>query len=356
MRARRWKWTGLGVVVLAIVVFSAVWLGSGQRSGPPPRPPVNKAIVALGDSVASGEGAGSYTRDTDGQNGNYCHRSKVAEVMKTKIDHYPFRYNLACSGAKASAITAKGRYGEPAQTEELARIAKQHPVGAIVVTAGANDDPDFSGLLRKCVEATLFSAPCSQGFDKQWQAKVDAMVPKVSRALRGVRDTMRQAGYRDDAYQLIVQSYAAPVGPDMKDQLRDLNGCPITKQDVRWVRGKGVPTLSKGLARAAEQADARFLDMSKAGYGHEACTGKVNQKGKGQRAGGEWFNRLKIDWQDLQFAGRANHSIASSFHPNAAGQRAFAKCLTEFVAGERQRAECVPGQSNDLRLARSEDG
>ncbi|WP_031465799.1 GDSL-type esterase/lipase family protein [Sciscionella sediminilitoris] len=354
MRARWWKWTVLGVVVIAIVVTGAVWLGTGGPGRPAP-PPVPKAIVALGDSVASGEGAGSYTADTDGKDGNFCHRSTVAEVLRTRIDGYPFRYNLACSGARSSDITKGGRYREPPQTAELAKIAKQHPVGAIVVTVGANDAPDFSGLLAKCIEASLFGSPCSEGFGGEWKSRVDAMVPKVTGALRGVRDVMHKAGYRDDAYQLIVQSYAAPVGPDAREQLRNLNGCPFTGPDLNWVRGKGVGSLDGGLRRAADAVGARYLDMSRAGFGHEACSGTMNDNGPKQKPDGEWFNRLKVDWTDLRVLARADHAIASSFHPNAAGHAAFARCLSAFVSGTDRKAACVAGEDRTLQPQPADD-
>lgn len=342
MRARWWKRTGLGLAVLVLFAAAVVQLNTGSRIGNPVTHPVNKAIVSLGDSTLSGEGAGSYVDGTNGKDGNFCHRSSRAEVLRTAVPHYPFKYNFACSGAKAADIGKTGKYGEPAQAGQLRKVAKQHRIGAVVLSVGANDDPGFSALLGKCVQASLFGSPCSQGFRHEWRSQVDAMVPKVTKALRTVRDTMRQAGYRKHQYELIVQSYAAPVGPNAKSELRSLDGCPFTGTDLRWIRGAGIRTLDDGMRRAAESADARYLDMAAAGRGHEACTGNA----KGHQ---EWFNRLRIDWKDLKAADRARHAIAASFHPNAAGHAAFAKCLSAFVAGDKDQASCRGGAAGHLR-------
>ena len=42
------------------------------------------AVVTLGDSVASGEGAGDYEQGTRGEGGNWCHRSQNALIHRNK--------------------------------------------------------------------------------------------------------------------------------------------------------------------------------------------------------------------------------------------------------------------------------
>jgi lysophospholipase L1-like esterase len=143
------------------------------------------AIVAMGDSEISGEGAGSYEAATDGPS-NYCHRSLKAwiKVVAIKADAH---VNLACSGADSSNLTSgqPGQYGEPSQADRLASVAKQYRVKYIFVTVGANDDPDFGGTATRCVYAYVFQTGygCAQTDGPTWANRVAKMEPKVQGAL-----------------------------------------------------------------------------------------------------------------------------------------------------------------------------
>src|SRR5699024_834714 len=121
-----------------------------------------------------------------------------------------------------------------------------------------------------------------------------------------------EADYEPDDYDLVLQSYASPVSADIPENLRNLDGCPFRPDDLAWIQDHGAPTLAAGLQQAAEQAGVRFLDLSKAGQGHEACSG-------GDEKSSEWFTRFTVQWDDLQFAERASHAVQESFHPNATG-------------------------------------
>jgi hypothetical protein len=76
------------------------------------------AIVALGDSEISGEGAGNYQSGTNGPS-NYCHRSLNAWIMVTAIPA-DVHVNLACSGANSSNLRlgGSGQYGEASQADQ----------------------------------------------------------------------------------------------------------------------------------------------------------------------------------------------------------------------------------------------
>jgi lysophospholipase L1-like esterase len=338
MRHRRAIWTALGLAIL-IAIGSATWYLSRSTALPPPKPPPPPgAVVSLGDSTVSGEGAPPYVAGTDGQRGDWCHRSADAEIMRTHVPGVTKRINLACSGARSADFTQARQDGARSQVQRLGAAAKRYRVKAVLVGIGANDDPDFSGLVTSCVGAWLQQgAPCTANFDATWRNRVDAMVPKVTAALESVRSTMRSVGYADGDYQLVVQGYAAPVGPGMQPALQKLSGCPLTTTDVNWLHGNGIDTLNAGVRRAADAADARYLDLGHAGDGHEAC-------GRGP----EWFTRLSVNWQDLQDKNRAGHAAAASFHPNAAGHAAFARCLSAFLATDHRDAACRQGPDGAL--------
>jgi lysophospholipase L1-like esterase len=333
----------IGVLVLA-----------GDHLFPPPTPvpgpprDAPRVVVALGDSTISGEGAGRYEKGTDGEKGNWCHRSSSASVHMIGSAGIDGTINLACSGAPAAQVGLgdQKQYTEPSQAERLARIAANNRVVAVVVAAGANDDPGFSHVLDQCVQAWFSSSRpgCAAIAGGGWQARVDAMVPKLVRALGDVRSAMRTAGYRPEEYQLIVQSYAAPVGPDVAAGLQDLSGCPFRSEDLEWVRDSAVPVLTAGLRTAARSANARFLDLSRAGVGREACSA-------GNDIGREWFRRLAVQWTDLHNDERATHALQESFHPNATGYAQFGRCLGEFLNTPDRAAACLPGNDGNLHAA-----
>ncbi|WP_027945326.1 GDSL-type esterase/lipase family protein [Amycolatopsis taiwanensis] len=348
MRRYRW-WISAGALLFVAVLAAVLVLTWGpgtppvRRQGPPGTGPLT--IVSLGDSTISGEGAGDYTPDTNGANGDWCHRSPHAEVFQTDVPGIEAKVNLACSGATSAQVGLGDvkQYTEPSQAEQLASLVKTHRVAVVVVAVGANDDPHFSQLVNECFQSWFITdhAPCSDTIKATWQDRIDAMVPKVVSALRDVRQVLARAGYETEDYQLVLQSYAAPIGPDIAAALQNLNGCPFRSEDLVWVRDKGVRALSDGLARAAGETGARFLDLSRAGDGHEACSG-------GADPAKEWFSRLTLQLHDLSDADRAPHALQESFHPNAAGHAQIGRCLTEFLATPLPSSACLVGADGNL--------
>jgi len=338
-------------VVLLGGAFVLVASDPSDEPTPLPGPPQNapRALVAMGDSTISGEGAGDYEKGTDGEKGNWCHRSRHALINKTELIAIDRTYNLACSGAPSPQVGLGDveQYTEPSQAERLRRIAARDRVVAVVVASGANDEPAFSHVLNACVEAwTGRGEPCSEEVGPEWQDRVDKMVPKLTQALRDIREVMGDAGYQDTDYELVVQSYAAPIGTNVTRDLQDLSGCPFRSDDLRWVEDTAVPVLTAGVRQAADEARARFLDLSRSGAGREACS----QEDDPDR---EWFRRLAVQWDDLQHEDRATHALQESFHPNASGHAQFGRCLGEFLATADRAAACLPGDDGELHAATS---
>jgi hypothetical protein len=347
MRPTRWHAL---LVIPAVIILGVLVLVGDHRfpapakiPGPPPgAPPV---VVSLGDSTISGEGAGDYEPGTDGEHGDWCHRSAHASIHQTGLPYTAI--NLACSGAPSAQVGfgKQRQYGELSQAERLGQLATRNRVVAVVVAAGANDDPQFSHVLDACVQAwaNQNGPGCATTIGPDWQHRIDTMVPKLVRALRDIQSAMFGAGYAPTDYALVVQSYAAPVGPNMARDLQNLNGCPLRSEDLRWVRDTAVPVLTAGLRTAARTAGVRFLDLSRAGVGHEACS----HRDPGQ----EWFRRLAVEWSDLHNDDRAAHALQESFHPNASGQAQFGRCLGEFLNTPDRAAACLPNTDGNLHPA-----
>jgi lysophospholipase L1-like esterase len=334
--------------VLLVLLFVTSADGVRPAPTPVPGPPVNGplTIVSLGDSSVSGEGAGDYDPGTDGTGGDWCHRSAVAEIHETHVPGVVRTVNLACSGANSAQVGSGGtpHYTERSQTARLAALARHDRVVAVVVSVGANDDPQFAQILNSCVQAWADQGSCSAGFESQWQQRIDAMAPKVVRALTDIRTAMAAVHYAPNTYQLVLQSYAAPIGPDAASGLLGLAGCPFRPVDLSWVRTTAVRALDDGLRKAADQAHTRFLDLAEAGLGHEACSG-------GNDKSTEWFTRLTVAWQDITDNQRVGHALQESFHPNARGNAAFGNCLAQFLATTDRAASCLPGTNGVLHPA-----
>lgn len=328
------------LVVPAVLLCGLVSVVFPARAGAIVATARPTAIVALGDSSASGEGAGDYEPGTRGERGDWCHRSSHAYIRRTGLASTSV--NLACSGAASAQVGfgAAPRYSEGSQAQRLVAVARSHRVTTVVAQFGANDDPGFGGVVVRCVAAFLNRTlpGCSATLAGEWPGRLAGMAPKVERALRDVRTAMREAGYRDQDYTLVLASYPSPVTESMV-AAHGL-GCPFRAEDARWGRTVAVPQLSAALAGAADQVGARFLDLSRAAEGHEACTD----------AGREWQRRLTVNPDVFVQGGPAGvgHLAQESFHLNAMGHGQLAGCLAEFVRAGVAKARCVPGSDGGL--------
>lgn len=344
------------LVLFIVLVVATLGLSGDQRfpaPSPLPGPPEDapRVLVAMGDSTISGEGAGDYEPGTDGEKGNWCHRSANASIFQVRVPGVEEEFNLACSGAPSAQLGLGDveQYTEISQAKQLAKIAARYRVTAVVVASGANDDPSFSHVLDSCVQAWAGRGqPCSESVGPRWERRVDKMIPKLTKALRDIRTVMHNAGYQRGDYSLVVQSYAAPVASDVAHALQDLSGCPFLSEDLRWVEREAVPVLTAGVRKAANNVEARFLDLSRAGTGREACSSESDPDG-------EWFRRLAVQWTDLRHDDRATHALQESFHPNALGHKQFGQCLSEFLTSVDQAAACLPDRNGDLHAATSPD-
>ncbi|MBB5800478.1 lysophospholipase L1-like esterase [Saccharothrix ecbatanensis] len=304
------------------------------------------AVVSLGDSAISGEGAGSYEPGTEGENGNWCHRSTRALIHRTQLADRTI--NLACSGADSANVSLADtvHYTEGSQARRLIDVARQYRVTAVVVQVGANDDVRFADTMVDCVAAWVnpFGSSCRSKLEREWPGRLTAMAPKVENALRDVRAAMTQAGYTDSAYQLILTSYASPVTEKMDRFRHGPQGCPLRLADAGYGRTVAVPQLSEALRGVATRSGVKFLDFSRATENREACS-------KGDSSTGEWQRRLTVDPYALVSGGLdaiGIHMAQQSFHPNAAGHDELGRCVTEFVNAGTGSARCLAGADGHL--------
>lgn len=322
----------LGTGVLAAGATPAL---AGPGSGP-------TAVVSLGDSAISGEGAGAYEAGTD-TGRNYCHRSANALIKATAIPGIQAKINIACSGAASSDIRIGGtsHFTEPSQAEQLRAIARDYDIKMLVLQVGANDDPAFSDSVFTCVErwANPFASGCRNTLGPVWPGRMAAMAPKVEAVIADLRRVMSDAGYADSSYQFVLQSYASPFTENMNSITHAFEGCPIRLADAGWGRTQAVPQLSAALRGVAARTGVRFLDLARATEGREACNRSTSN---------EWITPLIIDVGELFESGDPANVVRQSFHPNAAGHGQMGRCLTEFYAGGNREGACLRAADGNL--------
>lgn len=320
------------------VACAVLLLGASSAQAKP------TAVVALGDSAASGESAGNYEPGTD-QPGNFCHRSLNALIHMTSIPGIDATLNLACSGAQSANlyIGGPGQNGEPSQAVKLAQAAAAYDIKLIFVEVGANDDPQFAAVATDCVTRFVLNrAHCSTGQAATWPTRVAAMQPKVAQAVDAVRAVMTTT---DPAasYQLVLASYWSPA-TDPPARVSShwgklLSGCPLYDVDMDWAHDTAVPQLSTALGLVAANSGVRFLDLSRSTEGREVCARGISPRQ-------EWISGLTYDPSSAGWF--SFDAVRQSFHANARGHAQLGRCLTEFYATRGRTARCLRGTDGNL--------
>ncbi|HEX6876334.1 MAG TPA: hypothetical protein VF165_11800 [Nocardioidaceae bacterium] len=214
--------------------------GPAQADGPGVGTPW---VVTVGDSYISGEAgrwagssnASSSYADALGSTAYYdnasgtgeqiprCHRSKAAEAY---VGVGVNGLNLACSGAKTSTFTDGNGYFKPGldfyddgaghlgQAKMLQQFAAGHNVKMVVVSIGGNDF-NFASIVQTCVSDFLASPSwwpdyCnddSSVTSNFTTSNVAAVKSRIATAYQNLRTAMRNAGYSDSSWTMLVQNY-----------------------------------------------------------------------------------------------------------------------------------------------------
>jgi hypothetical protein len=177
-------------------------------------------VAILGDSYASGEGAGGYPVDSDSP-GNRCHRSPRtygADVFAGR------RVVIACSGAVLDNLHApqwKGDGGHtrpvPAQLDELRKVADD--TSLVLLSMGGNDI-DFEGIVQSCFWPHTTCDP----FDADLADRTESLARRLPGAYRSVDAVVNSADAvsRRDGRRtpIVVLAYPSLVS------LQDVGKCP----------------------------------------------------------------------------------------------------------------------------------
>jgi lysophospholipase L1-like esterase len=174
-----------------IVVLTAVLAALGIT--PAANAAYSTSLVVLGDSYASGTGAGAYQ---DGTAGN-CWRSNnsYGEQVATRLraaGRLGSLANVSCSGA-ATADFSRPFKDRPAQLDALKR-----DTSLVLLTVGTNDI-DYSTYGGTCIQADCTGAP------------TDAILAKLPQMGRNVTALLTEIGKRSPKAHVILVGYGRQV-------------------------------------------------------------------------------------------------------------------------------------------------
>jgi hypothetical protein len=385
---RRTRARSLSVVVTLLLTAAglAVTAPAASADGPGVGTPW---VVTMGDSYISGEAgrwagssnASSSRADALGPTAYYdnaagtgeqidrCHRSKAAEAY---IGGGVNGLNLACSGARTTTSTdSNGRFkpgldfyddgaGRQGQAKMLQSFAATHNVKMVVVSIGGNDF-NFASIVQTCVTDFLTSPSWWPDYCKDDSSvtsnftatNVSAVRARIATAYQNVRQAMRNAGYADTAWTLVVQNYPSPI-PDGSGfrysqsgyTRQSTGGCGFWNADATWANGTALPTINGAVTGAISQAgiaNSRTLNLASAFNGRRLCesgVGLYEEKGlaswtsPGAVDKTEWVNQIRTV---STCCSDSPYYVQESLHPNYWAQLATRSCVRQVWNGGTPR-------------------
>ncbi|WP_245847896.1 SGNH/GDSL hydrolase family protein [Lentzea kentuckyensis] len=226
--------------------------------------PFAPEYVALGDSYASGAGAGSYV---DGS----CRRSSNAYPALRGKDFPSFKF-VACSGATTKSLRSQLKALTPATT-------------LVTITIGGND-LGFVDVMTTCVLKSDYA--CHKRVEKARQFARDQLPARLDATYTAIREAAPNA-------ELVVLGY-----PRLFTQV---DGCRALSTMKRVSLNDAADEVSGVIGEAAGRAGARYVDVREAFADHGVCSREP------------WINGLV-------------NPTGDSYHPNRAGQAAYFEALT----------------------------
>lgn len=361
--------TGLGLV-------ASPAMADGPGSGTP-------YVVTVGDSYISGEAgrwAGSSNNseapaDALGAHAYHdnashtaelipkCHRSQSAEAY---IGGGVGGLNLACSGARTTTSTGDDfkpgidfyddGAGHLGQAKMLQQFAAGHNVTQVVVSIGGNDF-NFASIVTSCVTDFLTSPSWFPDYCKDdssvvanfTSANVTAVRGRIATAFQNVRTAMRNAGYGDNAWTLLVQTYPSPIPAASGFRYgqsgytrQSVGGCGFWNSDADWANSTALNTINTTVRAAMGQSgltNTRLLELQSAFNGRRLCENTV---GLYEEVGlsswtqptavdkTEWINQIRT----VTTIG-SDYYIQESLHPNYWAQLALRSCVRQTYTQNR---------------------
>lgn len=333
------------------------WAGSSNSS--------SARADALGPSAYHDNAAGT------GEAITRCHRSRSAEIH---VGGGVSSLNLACSGATTGTTTGdsfkpgldfySGSQGV-GQARALQDFASGHNVRMVVVSIGGNDF-GFAGVVQQCVQDFLLSPSWWKDYCNDdssvtrnfTSANVAAVKSRIAGALTNVRTALRNAGYADGQWTMLVQTYPSPIPGGSGFRYgqsgygrQNTGGCGFWNADADWANNTALPTINNAVTGAITQAgisNAKVLNLAATFNGRRLCesgvglyeeVGLASWTTAGAVDRTEWVNQIRT----VTTAGDSPYYIQESLHPNYWGQLAVRSCVRQAYnnGGTARGGACV---------------
>lgn len=197
----------------------------------------------------------------------------------------------------------------------------------------------------------------------------------ITKTLDAISNVMRDNGYADGSYTFVYNGgpnlFAGSAerrtekGPIWQKREPQSPGVPMSNGTVDWTRNQALPyvnSLMEKAARAADNDQIRFLDLSKAFTGHElssthterikckgwavspTTTANCHKSATPAAATAEWVVPIDSDFVIGNALGSSR--MQQSYHPNRFGQQAIGNCVVGAQKVDRPSVACAgtPGQ------------
>lgn len=346
----------------------AVSLGDSYISGAAARWQGNAVDEAL-HTVIDRLGAQAYWDTQDGESVQGCLRGFVSP-----IGFWPNPITLACAGSHTVSRREDTFAGErlkpgvdfvddgplQGQLVHLKEAARDADVRLVALSTGGND-LGFKEIVTECVAAFATTSRWSPSYCRDSDLVRQAFSPEGLEALRNnvagaVERTitaMRDSGYDDDRWTLIVQGYPSPLPPSSRMRYDEagwdrvlLGGCGFWNADLDF--------LEESLPRMNDAVFAGVADAERA-TGKEVLTVDTERLFEGRRLcenGAEVADDVPRD----RLAATAERvaaifavegllgtfKLGESLHPNYFGQLALQDCLRQaWNDGQPRSGECM---------------
>jgi GDSL-like Lipase/Acylhydrolase family len=265
--------TALAIVMAGLAGFAA---GAPRASSAI----TSYSYVAMGDSLSSGEGTGSYISPTDTPGTNMCHRSVLsfaAQYVQISADTWDLD-NVACSGAGASQIylasnpnTGLNPDPDPAQDTDL-----NSSTNLVTVSIGIND-LGLLNLATTCYEETgsdentcFLNIPTSSTYLKA----LGSLASDLDSAFFDIRNSAKNATVAVLTYPQIFPAPANYSGPCQQWGFPVIPGVGslVTSSQMLAVAQSLVNALNSTIANEVKgRSNFILVDESNALAGHDVC-------------------------------------------------------------------------------------
>jgi lysophospholipase L1-like esterase len=303
----------------------------------------DRLIVALGDSIAAGEGVPDIPSLTRARwRSERCHRSAragtalaAAQIERDDAQSSVTFVHLACSGADirlgvlgsyAGAVPPASERDLRPQVDELNAIARRRVPDAVLLSVGANDVRlpylfAFCALRTKCAQRPI-------GGSARRKPTMSAYVkPRLGRLPRDFAALDAAISKRVPRDRITIVDYFDPT--------RDRAGttCPrilggLTRPELKHIQGQVLEPLNRAIAAAATRHGWRLIRGNMARFRtHGYCAGRQS-----------WITSLSQSVLDL--GGPLDGRLLGTLHPNATGQEAIGRA----IAAQLER-RFFPGQA-----------